>query len=186
MSNSESKTLEVSAATGEFLPALAGRTSWFALSVKPRHEKAVCDSLSRKGYESFVPLYKASRRWTDRTKQIWLPTFPRYAFCHFDPESRRPILQTAGVLKIVGFGNGPEPIDEQEFRALQAATGSGLAVSPCEYFRSGQRIRLVDGPLSGLAGIFETARGSSRLVISINLLQRSVAVEVDPAWVVNI
>ena len=160
-----------------------GREAWFALQVKPRHEKSVSLALKMKGYEEFLPLYTAKHRWSDRYKEIKRPLFAGYTFCYFDPERRLPILQTAGVRAIVGFGDGPIAVNEQEIEAVQAIIQSGLSAVPYPDIEVGETVRLKDGPLCGLEGVLKQYRDSDRLVVSVTLLKRSVAVEIDRAWV---
>jgi len=157
--------------------------AWFALQVKPRHEKSVSTALRMKGYEEFLPLYSAKHRWSDRYKEVKEPLFPGYTFCYFDPEHRLPVLQTGGVNAIVGFGAGPIAVNEQEIEAVQAIIRSGLSAEPHPDIEVGDTVRLTDGPLCGLEGVLERHRDSDRLVVSVTLLKRSVAVEIDRAWV---
>ena len=160
-----------------------GREAWFALQVKPRHEKSVSLALKMKGYEEFLPLYTAKHRWSDRYKEVKRPLFAGYTFCYFDPERRLPILQTAGVRAIIGFGDGPIAVNEQEIEAVQAIIQSGLSAVPYPDIEVGETVRLKQGPLCGLEGVLKQYRDSDRLVVSVTLLRRSVAVEIDRAWV---
>lgn len=160
-----------------------GREAWFALRVKPRHEKSVSLALKMKGYEEFLPLYTAKHRWSDRYKEVTQPLFSGYTFCYFDPERRLPILRTVGVKAIIGYGNGPVAVEEQEIEAVQAIIQSGLSAVPCPDIEVGEIVRLKDGPLCGLEGVLKQYRDSERLVVSVTLLRRSVAVEIDRAWV---
>ncbi len=156
---------------------------WFALAVKPRHEKAVAAALQSKGLEEFLPLCVVRRRWSDRYKTLEVPLLPGYTFCRFDPSDRIPVLRTPGVRKIVGWGATPLPVEEAEIQALQRVVEARLPASPCPYLRAGQVISLDNGPLSGLRGLLLETKGRRRLVVSITLLQRSVSVEVDQAWI---
>src|SRR5437773_6033882 len=160
-----------------------GSFPWFALRVKSRHENTVATILGSKGYEWFVPLYKSRRSWSDRIKEIQLSLFPGYVFCRFDLQHRLPILTTPGVASVVGIGKRPSPIDDAEIAAIQAAVRSGLASRPWPFLQIGQRARVGYGPLCGLEGILLYVKGHSRLALSLTLLQRSVAVEVDDACV---
>ena len=160
-----------------------GREAWFALRVKPRHEKNVSLALKMKGYEEFLPLYTEKHRWSDRYKEVKQPLFAGYTFCYFDPERRLPILRTAGVRSIVGFGEGPAAIDAQEIEGVQAIIRSGLSAVPYPDIEVGDTVRLKDGPLCGLEGVLKQFRDSDRLVVAVSLLKRSVAVEIDRAWV---
>jgi transcription antitermination factor NusG len=156
---------------------------WYALRVRSRHENTVASHLHARGYESFLPLYKSQRRWSDRFKEIDLPLFPGYVFCQFNPLNRLPILSVPGIVHVVGVGKTPVPVDETEIAALQAAVKSGLPRQPCPFVEIGHRVRIEYGPLRGVEGILLGFRGHQRLVLSVTLLQRSVAVQVDEAWV---
>lgn len=156
---------------------------WFALQVRTRTESGVAAHLAGKGYEWFLPQYKCRRRWSDRIKQIELPLFPGYLFCRFDPQQRLPILMTPGVVQIVGIAKTPIPIDNAEIEAIQTAVRSGLPAQPWPFLEVGQRVRVDYGALAGLEGILVDFRGQYRIVVSVTLLRRSVAVEMDGAWV---
>ena len=156
---------------------------WFALRVRSRHENTVAAILGGKGYEWFVPLYKSRRLWSDRIKEIQLSLIPGYVFCRFDPHGSR-FLRHRRVVSVVGIGKCPIPIDDAEIAAIQAAVRSGLPSRPWPFLQIGQRVRVEHGPLCGLEGILLYVKGQRRLVLSVTLLQRSVAVEVDDAWVV--
>jgi transcription antitermination factor NusG len=152
---------------------------WFALQVRTRHEAGVADYLQGKGYEYFLPIYKARRRWSDRTKQVNAPLFPGYLFCRFNPQNRLPILKTPGVTQIVGYNHVPVAVDEKEINAIRTLVESGLPNQPCPFLELGNRVRIEAGALRGLEGILLEVKGKRKLVLSITLLQRSVAVEID-------
>jgi transcription antitermination factor NusG len=156
---------------------------WFALQVRSRYEGIAAAHLSGKGYECFLPKYKSRRRWSDRFKEVESPLFPGYVFCRLDPYDRLPIRVTPGVILIVGQGKTPEPIDESEIAAIQSAVKSGLPSQPCPFLQIGQRVRIDNGPLWGLEGVLLDFKGHHRLVLSVTLLHRSIAVQVESAWV---
>jgi len=116
-------------------------------------------------------------------KEIRLPLFPGYLFCRFDVNRRLPILVTEGIIRIVGIGRTPYPVDEHEIRALQAVVVSKLEAQPWSYLNAGQKVRIEQGVLAGVEGILISFKGSHKLVVSVSLLKRSVAVEVDRSWV---
>jgi len=159
---------------------------WYALQVRPRFEKAIASTLLSKGYEGFLPLYRHRSRWSDRMKEVQLPLFTGYLFCRLDLNRRLPVLITPGVMHIVGIGKIPHPVDEFEIAALQSIVVSGLQAEPRSYLSIGERVRIELGPLAGTEGILTSLKGSSRLVVSVNLLQRSVSVEIDESWVVPV
>lgn len=152
---------------------------WFALQVRTRYETLVAEHLQGKGYEWFLPLYKARKRWSDRIKEMELPLFPGYLFCRLNPTDRLPILKTPGVTQIVGYNHSPVPVDESEIQAIRTLVASGMPNSPCAYIEVGSRVRIESGALRGVEGILMELKGKRRLVLSITLLQRSVAVEID-------
>ena len=160
-----------------------GSLPWFALQIRSRYEKIAATLLRGKGYELFLPLYKSRRCWSDRIKELELPLFPGYLFCRFDPLDRLPILVTPGVIQVVGIGRNPAPVDDAEITNIQTAVQSGLPRQPWPFLQVGQRVKVKRGPLQGLEGILLDFKGRQRLVLSVTLLQRSVAIEVDGAWV---
>ncbi len=152
---------------------------WYAVQVHTRYEKAVASNLLAKGYESFLPLYRCRHRWSDRIKVLELPLFDGYLFCQFDVTQRLPILVTPHVIGVVGNGKAPLPIDEGEMAALFAIVLAEAKAEPYPYLQVGQRVCVDRGPLSGLEGLVLAQGKPTRLIVSVTLLQRSVAVEVD-------
>jgi len=161
----------------------SGDLPWYALQVRTRHESGVADYLGGKGYEWFLPLSKTRKCWSDRIKEVESPLFPGYLFCRFDCQNRLPILKTPGVIQIVGYNRQPISIDESEIAAIQTLVASGVPNQPWSFGEIGERVEIKSGPLRGLEGILVESRGRHRLVLSVSLLQRSVAVEVDSAFV---
>ena len=161
------------------MSVLDQKRPWFAIQVRTWTEKSVAAHLWCTGYESFVPLGKSRRRWSDRIKEVEIPLFPGYLFCRLDLHHRLPVLQTPGVLQIVGIGKTPIPVDETEIAAIQSVLKSGLPAQPWPFLRVGQAVQIRYGPLSGLTGIIVDLKSEVRLVLSVSLLRRSVAVEVD-------
>lgn len=159
---------------------------WFALQVRSRFEKNVASFLDGKGYEWFLPTYRSRRRWSDRVKEVELPLFPGYLFCRFNPQERLPILKTPGMISIVGTAKVPTAVDETEIVALRTLVASGLPRQPWPFLQIGQRVRIEHGALTGLEGILLQQKGCNRLVLSVTLLQRSVAAEIDSSWVVPV
>jgi transcription antitermination factor NusG len=156
---------------------------WYALNVRPRFERSVVAHLRSRGYHPFLPSYSVKRQWSDRVKSIELPLFPGYLFCQFDINSRYPIVTTPGVNFIVGVGKAPEPISDAEIESVRAIVNSGLQYGPHPYVSVGQVVQVEQGALSGLFGLVTDVKGASRLIVSINLLKRSVATEIDRNWV---
>jgi transcription antitermination factor NusG len=152
---------------------------WYALRVRSRHEDTVATHLHARGYESFLPKYTSRRRWSDRFKEVDAPLFPGYVFCKFSPLNRLPVLSVPGVVHVVGIGKVPVAVEENEIRAIQAAVESGLQREPYPFLQIGTKLMIEEGPLAGVEGILVGMRGQERLVLSITLLQRSVAVQID-------
>lgn len=152
---------------------------WYALHVRSHFERTTSNCLDSKGYEAFTPLYRSKRRWSDRVKVVELPLFPGYVFCRFDQQQQLPILKTPGVVAIVRFGGGPTAVDEQEIEAIRIVVGSGREAQPHPFVKVGRKIRILDGSLRGLEGLLLDMKKGRRVVVSVSLLQRSVAVEID-------
>jgi transcription antitermination factor NusG len=156
---------------------------WYAVHVRSNFERIVCRNLEDKGYELFLPTYRSQRRWSDRVKHIDVPLFPGYVFCRLDAQNRTPVLSVPGVVQIVGQGKTPVPVSEREIGAIKTILKSDLPYLPWSSLAAGHRVVVERGPLMGVEGVLVEARGPHRLVVSIMMLQRSVAVEVDAAWV---
>ena len=166
----------VKSACDEFL-------SWFALRTRSNFERQCASSLAQKGFETFLPTYSSRRKRWDRSVDLDLPLFPGYLFCRFDFRQKLPILMSPGVVHIVGFGSSPSPVEESEIVALQAIVESQLRSEPWPFLKIGQEVKITAGPLDGLQGILVNSKGRHRLVVSVTLLQRSVAAEIDATWV---
>lgn len=156
---------------------------WYGLRVKSRHEQVAATVLRGRGYEPFLPSYRVRRRWTDRIKNTELPLFPGYVFCRMDVADRLPVLTSTGVVGIVGIGKMPEPIEEREIAAIWAVMRSGVPAMPWPFVHAGDSVRVEFGPLRGVQGVVESFNDHQRLVVSLTLMQRSLSVELDPAWV---
>lgn len=151
---------------------------WFALTVRSRHEKRVAQILCNKRLEAFLPLYRARHHWTDRVQAVDLPLFPGYIFCRFDYAQRWPVLATPGVTSLVGFGHAPTPVSDGEIDSIQAILASGLPAQPWPFVHAGQLVRIERGALAGLEGVLLREKDALRVVVSVELLRRSVAVEI--------
>jgi len=152
---------------------------WFAINVKPRHEKSVTEALRRQGLELFLPLYQESHAWSDRIKRVELPLFAGYVFCRFSFADRVKVWSTRGVIRVLGAGNVFAPLSEDQIADLRAVVASGLPSRPCPYLVPGEPVRVERGPLIGLRGTVLRNKGVASIVVSIEILQRSVAVEVE-------
>jgi len=153
------------------------------LHVRTRKENAVAEQLVEHGFDTFVPKYKVVRRWSDRLKELEQPLFPGYLFCRFDLDRRRVLLTTPGVIQIVSVGQVPAAVDEAEVEGVRSALQSGLGVQPWPCLEQGERVRVTYGNLRALEGILVCFKGHHRVVLSVTMLHRAVALEVDLAWV---
>ena len=149
---------------------------WFALRVRTNYEKAISQALEHKLIECFLPTYSESRIWSDRVKTIHRALFPGYLFCRIEPMDRISVLLTSGVINFVGFGTTPAAVPGSEIESLRTLVSS-MAVKPYPYLQLGQKVCIETGPLAGVEGIIESFRNGQRIIVSITLLQRSVAAE---------
>ena len=153
--------------------------SWFALQIRSRWESSAADLLRGKGLEILLPTYTTSRKWSDRVKVVETPLFPGYLFCRFDVNNRLPVLITPGVISVVGRGKTPVAVDDAVIHSIRAAIGSGIHLEPWPYVEIGERVRIKHDVLDGMEGILTSFKGSHRVIISVTLLRRSVALEID-------
>jgi transcription antitermination factor NusG len=157
----------------------AGGDSWYAVQVKARWENSSAKLLTNKGYQTLLPTYQSRRLWSGRMRNVIVPLFPGYVFCRFDVTKRLPILVTPGVIALVGRGRIPVPVEPSEIAAIETLVSSGLPVEPWPYLEVGQRVRIEDHALQGMEGILLGFKGHRRIIVSISLLRRSVALEID-------
>ena len=157
----------------------AEQFEWNAIHTRYQHEKLVTDSLRGNGFEVFLPTYQAVRQWTDRKKQISLPLFPCYVFARSNFERRFRILTTLGVHSVLMFSGRPAVIPDSEIDAIRKAVDGRLQAEPHPFLRSGDWVRVQSGPLADVEGILVRRKAQYRLVLSCELLAKSVAVEVD-------
>lgn len=152
---------------------------WYALTVRYQHERQIERALQSKGLETLVPLYRSRRQWSDRAKDLELPLFAGYVLCRFQLTERIPVLDTPGVAKIVGFGGAFVAIEDSEIKGIQRLMALHLTLAPWPYLKAGDRVRVEHGPMRGLEGTLLRTKDALRLVIGVEILQRSVAVELD-------
>jgi transcription antitermination factor NusG len=154
---------------------------WYAAYTSANHEKKAAAEISRRGVESFLPLYRAVRRWSDRRVELEMPLFPGYVFVHLALRERLKVLLVPGVVKLVGFGGSPAALPDEQIEALRAGLDGQLLAEPHPYLMVGRRVRIVRGPLCGAEGILVRKKSVFRVVLSLELIMHSVAVEVDAA-----
>jgi transcription antitermination factor NusG len=163
-----------------------GLPQWFAAYVQTRHEKTVAEQLEERCVERFLPVYEATHRWKNGRHKVQLPLFPSYVFVHISPWERLRVLQVPGVSYIVGSHGIPTPIALQDIEQLRNALRGGVVAQPFPYLTVGARVEIRNGPLQGLVGILKRWRGQFRVVISVDLIMQSIAVEVDVSDVVPV
>ena len=152
---------------------------WFALYTRSRHEKKVAEVLQDKQIDIFLPLRNVISRWKDRRKEIQTPLFNGYVFVHTDLQNRLDVLKTPGVVRFVTDGHNPVPIPEDQIEAIQALVQSGIKFDPYPYLKKGMHITVKRGPLRGVEGILVAKRKKHLLVLSVDLIQQSTALEIN-------
>jgi transcription antitermination factor NusG len=152
---------------------------WYAAYTCANHEKRVAQQLCVRSIEHFLPLYDSVRRWKDRRVQLQLPLFPGYVFVRIALRDRLQVLEIPSVARLVGFNGTPTPLAEGEIEALKAGLEGGVRVVPHPYLKVGRRVRIIAGPFEGLEGILIRRKNELRFVISLDLIHRSISVEVD-------
>ena len=156
---------------------------WYAVRVRSNFERNVSTVLEHKGVEGFFPTYRSRRIWGDRIKTLDLPLFPGYVFCRIPMNARNLVVTIDGVVGLVGAGRQPIPVSDEEIESIRTVAQSLLPAEPWPFLRVGQTVRISHGSLAGIEGILIRVKNTWRLVVSVILLERSVAVEIDAAYV---
>jgi transcription antitermination factor NusG len=159
---------------------------WFALQTRPKNERKVESLLKQKGYECFTPAYRLKRKWSDRVVEIDFPLFPGYVFCCFNASALGKAISTQGVTRVVGFGGTPAEVAREEIESLQLLARSNFLREPWKYLPSGTIVLVETGPLAGVQGIITAGESKMRLIISVTLLQRSVAIQLGEDTVISV
>jgi transcription antitermination factor NusG len=154
---------------------------WFAAYTAPNHEKRVAEHLDRRSIEQFLPVYESVRRWKDRQARLQVPLFSNYVFVRIALRNRVRVLEVPRIIRLVGFGGRPAALPEEEIEALRRGLSRECRVEPHPFLNAGRRVRVRRGPFEGAEGILLRARNSLRVVLSLEVIQRSVAVEIDAA-----
>ena len=154
-------------------------SAWWALYTRHQHEKTVAEMLSAKGFEVFLPLYDSMRRWKDRRKLLSLPLFPCYVFVRGGLNRRLQVVTTPGVHMILFYGERVAIIPEAEIQAIRKTVEGPYRVEPHPFLKCGERVRVKRGALEGVEGVLVRKKNMYRLVLSVDLLERSVGVEID-------
>jgi transcription antitermination factor NusG len=157
---------------------------WWAVYTRHQHERSIEEMLSAKGFEVFLPLYESTRRWKDRKKVIALPLFPCYVFVRGGLDRRLQVLTTPGVHMILSRGERIATIPEDEIEAIRKTIEGPFQVEPHPFLRCGERVRVVRGSLEGVEGVLIRKKNLYRLVLSVEMLAQSVAVEIDAGDVI--
>jgi transcription antitermination factor NusG len=161
------------------LPFGSVEPRWYAGYTYPRHEKRVAEHLSHRSIEHFLPLTHYVSQWKDRQKLIQLPLFPGYIFVHLDLKDRFQVLEVPGVAYLVGFHGTAEPLPDKDIETLRLGLAQSRQVQEHVYVTAGQRARITSGPLAGLTGIVRRTKGTFRVILSVELIRRSLVVDVD-------
>jgi transcription antitermination factor NusG len=154
---------------------------WYAIYTKHQHEKSATSLLTRKGFEVLLPLYRSVHRWKDRNQPVELPLFPCYVFLRSSMERKLEILQTPGVFWLVGSGGHASTVPDSDIESIRKIIRDPTKIEPHPYLKSGDRVRVLAGPMIGLEGVLTRVKNRWRLVVAVELLQKAVAVEVDAA-----
>jgi transcription antitermination factor NusG len=152
---------------------------WCAVYTRHQHEKSIGEMLEAKGFEVFLPLYESTRRWKDRQKVLSLPLFPCYVFVRGAHERRLPVLTTPGVHMIISRGERVATVPDEEIEAIRRTVEGPFAVEPHPFLQCGERVRVIRGSLEGVEGVLIRKKNLYRLVLSVDMLAQSVAVEID-------
>jgi len=156
---------------------------WYAVYTRSRHEKTVAQQLAHKSVEHFLPLYETIRKWKNGRSKVRLPLFPGYLFVHIPLQERLQVLQVPGVVQLVGSGGVPLALPQLEIETIRDALVKGLQAYPHPYLKVGSRVRIRYGPLEGLQGILLRKKGKLRVVVSVDLIMRSISIDVDASEV---
>jgi transcription antitermination factor NusG len=170
----------------ERLPAEFYELRWYAAYTCAQHEKRVAEQFTQRALENFLPQYESVRRWKDRRVKLQLPLFPGYVFVRIALRDRLRVLETPSVVRLVEFNGRPAALPDKEMEALRACVAARLAAEPHVHLTVGRRVRIKNGPLAELEGVLIRKKNTFRVVLSLNLIARSAAVEVDAANVERI
>jgi transcription antitermination factor NusG len=163
------------------LPPEFNEQRWYAAYTYAKHEKRVAEQLTQRSLENFLPQYGSVRRWKDRRVKLELPLFPGYVFVRLALRERLRVLETPSVVRLVGFSGQPAALPDKEIEALRTCAAAQLHAEPHSYLTAGRRVRIKSGPLAELEGVLVRRKNGLRVVVSLDLIARSAAVEVDAA-----
>jgi transcription antitermination factor NusG len=158
-----------------------GRIRWYAAYTSPRHEKRVAEHLAGRSVDHFLPTYNSKRNWHDRQKSVELPLFPGYIFVRIDLTDRLRVLGVPGIIHLVSFNRLPAPLSDQEIESMRIGLAQVAHARPHPYSNIGvgRRVRIIDGPFSGLEGTLIRRKGNLHVILSVDLIQRSLLVDIE-------
>ena len=159
---------------------------WIVVRSKPRSEKVAHNELVKKNIESYLPLLKERRKWSDRKKWVEFPLFSSYLFARIDIKDSIFVLQTQGVNTIVKFGKQIAIVQNSVIEAIRLAMEGGYQLEPVEYFVEGNRVEVVAGPMKGIKGIVAKLKGQNRLIIKIDAIQQALSIQIESKFIRNL
>lgn len=178
---SPTSTIQRSDSTAPILSAYFLEPRWYAVYTCANHERRVAAEIEARGAEHYLPTYKSVRRWRDRRVTLDMPLFPGYVFVRLALRDRLRVVQIPSVVRLVGFNGLPAALPDGEVEILRSGLCQSLRAEPHPFLTVGRRVRITNGPFAGLEGVLKRKRNSLRVVVSLSLIQRSVAVDVDVA-----
>ena len=159
---------------------ISDEVKWYAIYVRSRHEKQVHSTFLQRGVYSYLPLIDTIRQWADRKKKVSLPLFNGYVFVRIDLREILKVLTVDGVVRIVGSGRNPIPIPDEQIDAIRLILNEDYRTEDIPFFKEGESVKIVAGPLRGLSGFLLRNTSKLRFVVSVEMIGRSVAVEINP------
>jgi transcription antitermination factor NusG len=183
----ETQTVNIGSSVEQLgLPLDYLESRWYAAYTRAQHEKQVAQQLEVSGVTHYLPLYETVHRWKDRSKRVQLPLFPGYIFVRIPLGNRLDVLRIPSVVRLVGFNGAPVALAEEEVESLRRALVEGVHAEPHPFLRVGRRVLVTSGPLAGREGILKRRKGSARVVLSTELIQRSILVDIEASAVVPV
>jgi len=170
---------DVTSVAGTTQPGENCEQRWYAVYTNANHEKRVALQVCQRSIENFLPLYESVRQWNDRRMKLELPLFPGYVFVRLALRDRLQVLRIPGVVRLVGFNGAATALPDEEIEGLRRALANGLRAEPHPYLTVGRRVRITAGPLAGREGLLKRWKGDLRVVLSTELIRRSISVEID-------
>ena len=171
--------MNVIAQTGEEFGAQFFEPQWYATYTRSRHEKRIAEQLEQRSVECFLPVYETVRQWKNGKFKVQFPLFPGYVFVRIPLKERLRVLEVPGVVRLVGFHGKPTPLPQSDIEIMRDALRTGVEAEPHPYLKVGAKVRIKSGPLSGLQGILLRRKGKPRVVVSVDLIMRSIAIDID-------